>query len=114
MFGLGFVGGRTQPCARFGRLDPVVRTTATARRSRPWWAALFAAGVAAAVVLHVLAGHRSPTPWPDKMDFLTPAGRLARHGTLRVPSLNAPHGVFWVPDLYYFLLAPVLRVAPLS
>lgn len=68
--------------------------------------------IAAAAWLHALAGHTLPVPWVDEIDFLAPAHALAHHGTLRVPTLSAPEGMFWVSDVYYFLLAPVVRFFP--
>ena len=54
------------------------------------------------------AGFTFPRPWPDESHFLAPALQLARHGTLDVPQLNAPQGIFWLPHGYYVLLAPLL------
>lgn len=65
-----------------------------------------------AVVLHLQAGNTFPIPWVDEIDFLAPARTLAHHGSLRVPALSAPNGMYWVSDLYYFVLAPVVRVFP--
>ncbi len=66
----------------------------------------------AAVILHLLAFDRFPTPWVDEAHFLVPALRLARHGTLGVPELNAPDGLFWMPDGYYTVLAAAFSVLP--
>ncbi len=65
-----------------------------------------------ALILHRIAGQGFPAPWVDEVDFLEPAAQLARHGTLRVPPLLAPEGMFWLPDLFTFLLAPIYRVFP--
>lgn len=67
-----------------------------------------AAAVAVAAVLHLEAGFTFPHPWPDESHFLLPALQLAKQGTLNVPQLNAPDGIFWLPHGYYALLAPVL------
>jgi hypothetical protein len=82
---------------------------------RWWWAALGGL-VALAAMLHVLAGFVFPRPWPDESHFLAPALRLAFAGTLAVPELNAPEGIFWMPTGYYAVLAPLLRLGldPLS
>lgn len=72
---------------------------------------LAVAGVVA-VVLHVVAFDRFPTPWVDEAHFLVPALRLARHATLSVPELNAPEGVFWMMDGYYALLAAAFLLLP--
>ena len=74
--------------------------------------AVLAIAALGAAVLHAVAGHGFPVPWSDEIDFLTPAVSLARHGSLNAPQLGAAHGMFWMSDLYYFLLAPVLRVFP--
>ena len=73
-------------------------------------AALGIAFVAVAAWLHLEAGFSLPRPWPDESHFLAPALQLARHGTLDVPSLNAPDGIFWLPHGYYVLLAPLLAL----
>lgn len=82
---------------------------AAARPSRWWWAGLLGLTILA-VGLHVAAGYIFPRPWPDESHFLAPALRLADAGTLRVPELNAPDGIFWMPSGYYVLLAPVLAL----
>ncbi len=84
----------------------------SARAHRLWAVVILTTGVAVAVALHQSAGTTFPVPWPDEIDFLTPAANLARHATLNVPQLNAPHGMFWVPDFFYILIAPVFRVLP--
>jgi hypothetical protein len=50
-----------------------------------------------------------PLPNEDDASFFFPAWSLAVHGTLRVPLLNAPDGIFWVPDGFYLWLALFLR-----
>lgn len=75
-------------------------------------AAVLAGFVALAFALHRAAGLVFPVPWVDELDFMAPAQALAHHGTLRVPALSAPSGIFWVSDVYYFVLAPVLRFFP--
>lgn len=74
-----------------------------------WWAALLLlCGIA--IALHLAAGFTFPRPWPDESHFLAPALRLSADGTLAVPHLNAPEGIFWMPSGYYVLLAPFLAV----
>ncbi|MDQ3932691.1 MAG: hypothetical protein M3252_07640, partial [Actinomycetota bacterium] len=73
---------------------------------------VLALAAVAAVALHVVAFDRFPTPWVDEAHFLVPALRLARHGTLAVPELNAPEGLFWVPDGYYTVLAAAFALLP--
>lgn len=75
---------------------------------------VLAIGALAAALLHLAAGHTYPIPWPDEIDFIAPAGALARHFTFAMPDLRAPHGIFWVPDAFYLLLAPVFRLAPVT
>ncbi|MDP8930857.1 MAG: hypothetical protein M3O70_20380 [Actinomycetota bacterium] len=84
-------------------------------RSRPRMrlaGVMLAIAAGAAVVLHVVAFDRFPTPWVDEAHFLVPALRLARHATLTVPELNAPDGLFWVPDGYYAVLAAAFALLP--
>lgn len=66
----------------------------------------------AAVILHVVAFDRFPTPWVDEAHFLVPALRLAHHGALTVPELNAPDGLFWMPHGYYAVLAAAFSLLP--
>jgi hypothetical protein len=51
-----------------------------------------------------------PLPNEDDARFFFPAWTLAVHGSLRVPLLNAPNGMFWVPDGFYVWLALFFRV----
>ncbi|MDQ4129596.1 MAG: hypothetical protein M3133_01165, partial [Actinomycetota bacterium] len=69
-------------------------------------------GAVAAVVLHLVAFDRFPTPWVDEAHFLVPALSLAREGGLSVPELNAPNGIFWVPHGYYAVLAAAFSLLP--
>jgi hypothetical protein len=91
------------------RAETADRTTVTSTRRG---ALLLLPFAGFAVLLHLVAGNTFPVPWVDEIDFLAPAHALAHHGTLRVPSLSAPHGMYWVSDVYYFLLAPVVRFLP--
>ena len=75
---------------------------------------ILALAALAALTLHVLAGTTFPNPWPDEIDFMTPAAQRARHFTFDAPQLSAPHGMLWEPELMYFFWAPVLRFAPLA
>jgi uncharacterized membrane protein len=50
-----------------------------------------------------------PLPNEDDASFFFPAWNLAVHGTLRVPLLNAPDGIFWVPHGFYLWLSLFLR-----
>lgn len=67
---------------------------------------------ALAVALHVKAGNTFPIPWVDEIDFLSPAVALAREGSLDVPALAAPGGMYWVSDAIYLVLAPFVRIFP--
>lgn len=51
-----------------------------------------------------------PLPNEDDASFFFPAWNLVVHGTLRVPLLNAPDGIFWVPDGFYLWLFLFLRI----
>jgi hypothetical protein len=50
-----------------------------------------------------------PLPNEDDNSFFLPAWSLAVHGTLRVPELNAPDGIFWMPHGIFVWLALFLR-----
>ena len=92
------------------RLDQRLVASTTSRSHLP--VAVLAAGVVAAVVLHVLADLRYPVPWPDEAHFLAPARNLAAHLTLTAPELNAPSGIFWMPDGYAVLVAVAYALLP--
>jgi hypothetical protein len=51
-----------------------------------------------------------PLPNEDDASFFFPSWNLAVHGTLRVLLLNAPDGIFWVPDGFYLWLSLFLRL----
>lgn len=89
-----------------------LRALSRSRPGRRLAGVLLAIAASAAVALHVFAFDRFPTPWVDEAHFLVPALRLARHGSLAVPELNAPEGLFWVPDGYYAVLAGVFALLP--
>lgn len=90
------------------------RGPAAPRRPRQGQAALVVlyVGTAGAVVLHVFAGFRYPVPWPDEAHFLQPALQLVRHLTLAAPQLNAPDGIFWMPDGYAVAMGAAFAVLP--
>lgn len=79
------------------------------RAATPWWWWLGLAGLGLlAIWLHRRSGYVFPRPWPDESHFIAPALSLARAGTLAVPQLNAPGGIFWMPHGYYVLQVPAL------
>lgn len=51
-----------------------------------------------------------PFPWNDEARFYLPALWFARHGSLNPAVLNAPTGIFWVPDGFTVFLGLVLRL----
>jgi hypothetical protein len=51
-----------------------------------------------------------PLPNEDDARFFFPARNLALYGTLRIPVLNAPEGLFWMPHGFYVWLALFLRI----
>ncbi|MGH8909616.1 MAG: hypothetical protein ACRD0K_24780, partial [Egibacteraceae bacterium] len=65
---------------------------------------VLAVGMVTAVALHLAAGFHYPVPWDDEAHFLVPAQNFARHLTLTAPQLNAPEGIFWMPDGYAVVL----------
>lgn len=87
------------------------RPRAARRHGLVAWGVL-ALGAVAAVVLHRLAAWSYPTPWPDESHFLAPALSLVTSGTLAVPQLHAPEGIFWMTDGYAVFLAGVFAVLP--
>lgn len=91
----------TAPAPRTGR------SAAAADRIPRSALALVAAAAVVATVLHAWAGLTYPYPWVDESHFLAPARSLLRHGTLAAPQINAPRGIFWVPEGYSVLMAPV-------
>jgi hypothetical protein len=73
---------------------------------------VLAVGMATAVALHCAAGFHYPVPWDDEAHFLVPAQNLARHLQLGAPQLNAPAGIFWMPDGYAVVLAVIFAFLP--
>jgi hypothetical protein len=73
---------------------------------------VLAVGVLTAVALHVAAGFHYPVPWDDEAHFLIPAQNFAQHLELAAPQLNAPQGIFWMPDGYAVVLSAVFAVVP--
>ena len=51
-----------------------------------------------------------PPPWNDEARFYLPALWLVKHGSLNPAILNAPRGIYWVPDGLTVFLALVLRL----
>ncbi|MFN2556647.1 MAG: hypothetical protein ABR592_07200 [Nitriliruptorales bacterium] len=88
------------------------RTLPPAGPKRQVEVVILGVAAAAALVLHLVAFDRFPTPWVDEAHFLVPALRLARHLTLDVPELNAPEGLFWIPHGYYAVLATAFALLP--
>lgn len=84
-----------------GKMDPVCIP------HRVLAVGLLAAGVLAACVLHWWAGFGFPLPWVDEAHFLAPARSLVARGTLAAPQIAAPGGIFWMPDGYSVLVAPI-------
>jgi hypothetical protein len=66
----------------------------------------------AAVVLHQAAGWHYPVPWDDEAHFLAPAQSLVQHLSLTAPQINAPEGIFWMPDGYAAVIAVFYAVLP--
>ena len=75
---------------------------------------LLLAGVIAALLLHLAAGFHLPTPWDDEIHFLVPARNLAHGSGLVAPQLNAPQGLFWMPDGYALFMGLIYALAPAS
>jgi hypothetical protein len=77
-------------------------------RTRSWTA--LALLFLAILVIARMTLYSFPLASEDDARFFLPAWSLAVHGTLNVPTLNAPSGIFWVPDGLYVYLAFFLRV----
>ncbi len=84
------------------------------RRQHILAAVILIAGMIAALALHLAAGYNLPTAWDDESHFMIPARNMARGMGLVAPQLNAPQGIFWMPDGYYLLLGLVFAVLPPS
>jgi hypothetical protein len=78
-----------------------------------WSDGFWIVGGCAAIVVLVFARLNVLTfPYPrvDEVRFFLPSFSLATRHTLSTPLLNAPYGIFWVPDGLYLWLAAPLRV----
>lgn len=51
-----------------------------------------------------------PFPWNDEARFYLPAQWWVNHGSFDSVTVNAPHGIFWLPDGFTVLLGLVLRM----
>lgn len=80
------------------------------QRQRLLAAVILITGIGAALALHLAAGYHLPTAWDDESHFMIPARNMARGLGLVAPQLNAPQGIFWMPDGYYLLLGLVFSV----
>lgn len=84
---------------------------------RPGWTVpptLFALSLSLIFIAIVLVARANvytlPLPNEDDASFFVPSWNLAVHGTLRVPLLNAPEGIFWMPHGFYVWQALFLRI----
>lgn len=68
---------------------------------------VMAVGLVLALILHLAAAYHFPIPWDDEAHFLVPARNLAAGMGLVAPQLNAPQGMFWMPDGYMLLMGAV-------
>ena len=69
--------------------------------------------IAAACCVFLLARANAltfPYPWNDEARFFLPAWWLSVHGSLSPAVLNAPQGIFWVPDGFYIWLAVLFSI----
>lgn len=71
-------------------------------------------GFIVAGLLHHVAAYHFPTPWPDEAAFLIPAIHFSEELSLAAPELNAPRGIFWMPDGYYVFMGLLFKVLPAS
>lgn len=80
-------------------------------RNRLGWYEAFA--ILAGVALFALAKANRltfPFPWNDEARFYLPALWLVKHESLNPAILNAPRGIFWVPDGFTVLLGFVMQL----
>lgn len=76
-------------------------------RGRAVAVGLLVAGAATAALLHWWAEFSFPLPWVDEAHFLAPARSLVARGTLAASQIGAARGIFWMPDGYSVLVAPI-------
>ena len=80
-------------------------------RNRVGWYEAFA--LLAGLALFALARANRltfPFPWNDEARLYLPAQWWVNHGSLDPATVNAPRGIFWVPDGFTVLLGLVLRM----
>lgn len=51
-----------------------------------------------------------PSPWNDEARFYLPSWNFAQSGSLSPEILNAPHGIYWVPDGFYIWIGTFLAI----
>jgi hypothetical protein len=75
------------------------------------WYYLFA--IAAGAAVFVMAWHNRltfPYPWNDEARFYLPSWYFSQTGSLNPKILNAPAGIYWVPDGFYVWLGIFLAL----
>lgn len=97
------VEGTVAPCGRnFASAGGIL--------SRLAFCLALAASFAAVLLLASANAFTFPLPNEDDACFFLPSWHLAVHGSLRVPELNAPDGIFWTPHGYFVWLAVFLKI----
>ena len=68
--------------------------------------------VAAIAVLIIARSVRMtfPNPWNDEARFYLPSWNFAQSGSLSPDILNAPQGIYWVPDGFYVWMGTLLTL----
>jgi hypothetical protein len=77
----------------------------------PLWFSIYV--IAAACAVFLIARQNSltfPYPWNDEARFYLPALNFAQTGSLSPAILNAPNGIYWMPDGFYIWMGTCLTL----
>jgi hypothetical protein len=81
------------------------------QQKAPLWYSVYV--IAAGCAVFLLARQNSltfPYPWNDEARFYLPALNFAQTGSLSPTILNAPNGIFWMPDGFYVWMGAFLAI----
>jgi hypothetical protein len=76
-----------------------------------FWYSIFV--IAAGCAVFVIARQNRltfPYPWNDEARFYLPSWYFAEFGSLSPKILNAPNGIYWVPDGFYLWMGTLLTL----
>jgi hypothetical protein len=77
----------------------------------PLWYSIYV--IAAGCAVFLIARQNSltfPYPWNDEARFYLPSWTFAQTGSLSPTILNAPNGIFWMPDGFYLWMGAALAI----